>query len=146
MLFILAKIALLVILLSLYYAVTAAMGEPFMSGFWDFMFADYIAVYDVHIAGRWPGWTHPPVLVIVIALAIAVVPGVVKLITLIASIIIAVFVARLGFLLTGADGAPLPTPELGSYALLAAGWLLFAAAIGDRSLFNWYRARRLGVR
>ncbi|MEM7669211.1 MAG: hypothetical protein AAF317_08670 [Pseudomonadota bacterium] len=142
----LVKIAYTVLLLSAYYGITAYMGAAFMDDFWTFMFADYIAVYDTHIATRWPGWTHPVVLILTAAMLAMILPGVLALGNLVAIITVALFITRVAFLLLSADGAPTPTIELAIYALMAFGWLFFSSAIGDRSLWNWFRDRRLGVR
>lgn len=144
--FTVAKIAYAVLLLSAYYGITAYMGVTFMDDFWTFMFADYVAVYDTHIATRWPGWTHPIVLIMAVAILAMFLPGVLVLGNLVAILTLALFITRAGFMLLGAEGAPAPTMGLAIKAMIAFGWLLLSSAIGDHSLWNWFRDRRLNVR
>jgi hypothetical protein len=128
-------------LIALYYAIVGAMGAELIGNLSSFMFDDYIAFYDKHLAERMPGWTHPAILVIGGALLVIMIPGLLNVTRFVAVFIIALALVRLGFNALGSDLAPPPTSALILTAIFAAGWLLVLSALGDRGLWAWLKNR-----
>ena len=138
---IISRIGAMAAMIAVYYGVTNAIGPKAMASFWDFMFKGYIELWDMHFAHRIPAWNHPVILVIAAALVLTSLPGLMRISRQAAAFVVALFLVRLGFAVTGASGAPAVSPELALYALFAAGWLLFSSSLGDRSLWTWIRHR-----
>ena len=138
-----SQIAMIVFFMALYYAILHGLGPEFVANFTAFMFDDYIAYWDHYLAPNMPGFGHPAVMVILAALVCALVPGFFRITRFIASVIIAIFLVRLGFAMTGAQGAPAPTFDGAILAAFALGWIIFASALGDRTLWMWLRTPRL---
>lgn len=141
---IISRIGYYAFLIASYYAITGWLGQEFMSNFWSFMFDDYAQLWRVHFAPMMPGWSHPVVVLIIIAGLFGMIPGFIRITAQIAAFVIALFLARLGFLLIGYP-APAPTITLFTYALFSTGWLFLAVTLGDRSLWNWIRDKRDGI-
>ena len=135
----LSLIGYLVFLMATFYGITNALGPEFVANLTEALFGGYVTYWNYHIGPNLPGWTNPTVLVILVAFAVTILPGVLKLSRFFASVIIAVFAVRIAFLMLGAAGAPAPSAALFMAALFAAGWLLVTAALVDRSLWNWIR-------
>ncbi|MBV1711592.1 MAG: hypothetical protein KUA37_06245 [Desulfomicrobium sp.] len=138
---ILSEVGYMVFLMAVYYAVTHWLGAEFMANFTAFMFDDYIRLWAVHFQPMMPGFGHPAVIVILLALIVMMIPGFLRISRLAAALTIAVFVVRLAFLAFGAAGAPTPSFALATMAAFALGWLFLASAIGDGGL--WGRLRGL---
>ncbi|MCB1418274.1 MAG: hypothetical protein KDJ74_04440 [Notoacmeibacter sp.] len=136
---ILFEIGYMVFLMAIYYAVTHWLGAEFMANFTAFMFDDYIRIWTVHLQPMMPGFGHPAVIVILIALIVMMIPGLLRISRFAAALIIAVFIVRLAFLTFGAAGAPAPSFALAIMAAFALGWLFMASAIGDGGLWGWLR-------
>lgn len=136
---ILSEVGYMVFLMAVYYAITHWLGAEFMANFTAFMFDDYIRLWVVHFQPMMPGFGHPAVIVILLALIVMMIPGFLRISRLAAALIIAVFVVRLAFLAFGAAGAPAPSFTLAIMAAFALGWLFLASAIGDGGLWGWLR-------
>lgn len=134
-----STIGYLAFLIACFYGITAALGAEFLARFLDFMFADYIALWELHFADIMPGWTHPIVLVILVALLATMIPALLRITCFIAALVVAMFLVRLGFTLLGSSVAPELTLGMTLSAAFSAGWLLFASALGERSLWAWLR-------
>ena len=137
----LSAIGYLTFLMALYYAITFALGEAFLRNITDALFGGYVAYYGHYIGPNLPALTHPAVLVILAAAAATLLPGVLRLSRGFAMVILAVFLVRAGFALTGAEGAPPPGMTLFLAALFSVGWLFLSAALADPRLWTWLKER-----
>lgn len=134
-----SKIGYMAFLIACFYGITAAIGAEFLARILDFMFADYIALWDEYFADSMPAWTHPVVIVILVALLATMIPSLLRITCSIAAFIVALFLVRIGFMSLGIQAAPEATLAMMLYAIFATGWLLFASALGERSLWVWLR-------
>lgn len=134
-----SDIGIMVLFLAIWHAITHWLGLEFMTNLTAFLFDDYILWWTVYMVPILPGFGHPAVTVMVIALIVVIIPGLLRISRIVASFIIALFAVRAAFFIFGAEGAPEPTLTLGMIALASLGWLFLASAIGDGGLWAWLR-------
>lgn len=123
--------------MTLFYGLRAAMG-PRM---WEEFFGPYIKLGSM-IWDRLPAWNHPILLVVYGAVVLMVLSGWIRLARSIACAVVALFLVRAGFTLVGEASVPPPSLWLGAAAILATGWLMVSASLGDPRLWGWVRMRR----
>ena len=124
-----------------FYGLLGMMEPETRANLYSFLFDDYIRIWDVHIFPMLPGWTHPVVVLIIIAGLIGLIPGFIPITGNIAAFIVALFIVRLGFMLFTSNDVTV-SMTLAVYAMFAIGWLFICSVIGDRTLLNWLRDER----
>lgn len=130
----LSRIAVLSVLIALFYWGTAGVGDAAITAILDFMFAPYVEYFEFYLAPIMPGWGHPVVVFILIALIVMWIPALLSLSRFVACAVIALCIVKAWFAATASANVSAPPPALLTFAGFSVGWLLVSSVILERGL------------